>query len=337
MVTYLGENPDTPFVMKTKKGNHSYKAKQVQAFVGKSIHAMLVAAYSPIVGTSRAIQAFTGSTDLEKITTNVWNAFQETPNFDMLWQEAFRAVPLRKGQLEWTIGSVTSGVILQLLEEGEKVRYARIEGTTVKAGVELYGSGLEISWKTMEGRDLAGFYNAMIDFRAKRMSEYADVHYGLLAAAALSNQVAWQGAAEDTTIDRDIQTMNEGNVTIGENTKDSGYGDTANARMLLYVSPKLRNRLNAALRATSADVIRGANQGQTVDANIEIRYTYNSSIPVNKGIMVLPGNKVQNSVYMDEKSFERQNADNLSFLKSSFTAFGAIVGDTDQTAELSFA
>jgi len=337
MVCYLNDSGDDSFVLETKKGKRKYTTKQVQAFVGKSIHEMLLASYSPL-NDKKAIQAFTGSTDLDKITTNVWNAFQETPNFDMFWQEAFRSVPLRKGQLEWTIGTVTSGVILQILEEGEKVRYARIEGTTVKASVDLYGSGLEISWKTMEGRDLANFYNAMMDFRAKRMKEYADLHYGLLAAAGALNTVAWQGVAEDKTIDRDIQTLNVGYNTIGEATKDSGYGDTANARQILYASPNLRQRINAAFRATSADVVRGSNQGTTlIDSQIDVRYTYNSAIPANKAILVLPGNKIQNSVYMDEKSFERQNPDNLSWLKSSFTAFGAIVADSDQTAELSFA
>jgi hypothetical protein len=106
--------------------------------------------------------------------------------------------------------------------------------------------------------------------------------------------------------------------------------------MLLYASPLLRNRINAAFRATSADVIRGGNQGQMIDSMVEVRYTYNSTIPANKGVMVLPGNKAQNSVYMEEKSFERVNPDNLNWLKSSFTAFGALVGENAQTSELSF-
>ena len=337
MVCYLHDGAKGDFELKTSKGTHTYKPKQVQAFVGKQIHNMLTTAYTPL-DEKKAIQAFTGSTDLTRITTNVWNAFQETPNHDMFWQEAFRAVPLRKGQLEWTIGTVTSGVAIRILEEGEKVEYAKITGTEVKGSVDLYGSGLEISWRTMEGRDLAGFYNAMLDFRNIRMREYADVHYGLLATAGLGTAIAWQGAASDKTIDRDIQTINVGYNTIGDNNKGKGFGDTANARMILYASPLLRQRLNAAMRATSADVVRGNNQGQTLmDSNIDIRYTYNPFIPSNKAILVLPGNKIQNSVYMQEQSFERVNPDNLSWLKSSFTAFGAIVGETQQCAELSFA
>lgn len=336
MVCYMSDGAQGDFTLETKKGKRSYKPKQVQAFVAKGLHDMLLASYTPTPDGKKAIQAFTGSTDLVKIETNVWNAFQETPNFDMLWQEAFRSVPLRKGQLEWTIGNVVSGVVLQLLEEGEKVNYAKISGTSQKGTVELYGSGLEMSWKTIEGRDLAGFYNAIIDFRNKRMKEYADLHYALLAAASLSNTVAWQTGT--TVLDQDIKTINLGYNTIGNNTKGFGFGDTANVRMILYASPLLRQRINAAFRATSSDVVRGGNGGTSlIDSNVDVRYTYNAAIPANKGVMVLPGNKIQNSVYMQEKTFERLNPDNLSWLKSSFTAFGAVVGEVAQTAELSFA
>jgi len=337
MVCYMNDGAQGDYVLETKKGKRSYKAKQVQAFVAKGMHDMLLASYTPIGKDSpKAIQAFTGSTDLVKIETNVWNAFQETPNFDMLWQEAFRSVPLRKGQLEWTIGNVVSGVILQLLEEGEKVNYAKISGTSQKGSVDLYGSGLEMSWKTVEGRDLAGFYNAMMDFRNKRMKEYADLHYALLAAASLNETVSWQTGT--TILDQDINTINLGYNTIGDATKDLGFGDTANVRMILYASPLLRSRINAAFRATASDVVRGGNKGQSlIDSNVDVRYSYNAAIPANKGVLVLPGNKIQNSVYMQEKSFERLNPDNLSWLKSSFTAFGAVVGEVAQTAELSFA
>jgi hypothetical protein len=337
MICYLGNGAEGDF--RFKQDGPSFKPKQVQAFVAKKVHEFLLSGHSVINtnGERRAIQAFTGSTDLTKIETNVWNAFQETPNFDMLWQAAFRGVPLRKGQLEWSIGNVISGVILKILEEGEKVDYAGITGTAIKGSVDLYGSGLSISWKTREGRDLAGFYNNMIDFRNKRMKEYADAHYGLLAAAAATNQVAYQLTATDTTLDRDIATLTAGYNTIGSATKDKGFGDTANVEMLVYASPLLKQRLNQALRVTSTDMARAGGNGQTVDSNITPLYTYTSAIPANKALMVLPKNKIQNSVYMDEKSFSREDPDNLNFLKSSFTAFGAIVGENDQTAELAFA
>ena len=336
-VCYLNDGAKGNFKFKNAENKDVKVApKQVQAFVGEKVHEFLVSAYSVVeTGSGKvAIQAFGGSTDITKIDTNVWNAFQETPNHDMYWQEAFRTVPLRKGQLEWTIGTVTAGTILEILEEGAKVKYAGVSGTTVKGSVDLYGSGLAITWKTLEGRDMAGFFNAMLEFRNKRMAEYALQHYSLLATAAATNTVAYH----DSQLDRDIATLNEGYNTIGEACKDLGFGDTANAVMILYVSPRLKTRINQALRVTSADMARAGGNGQvTIDSNIEVRYTYNSAITANKGLLVLPKNKIQNAIYMDEKTFEREDPDNLNWLKSSFTAFGAIVGENDQCAELSFA
>ncbi len=170
------------------------------------------------------------------------------------------------------------------------------------------------------------------------MGEYSDLFYGLLATASAMHTVAWQGVVADTNLDRDIATLNYGYNTIGSACKDLGFGDMANARMLVYASPLLRGRINSAIKATSADLVRGGGQGtSTVDSNIEPLFTYSSKISANKAILVLPGNKIQNAVYMAEKSFERQNPDNLSFLKSSFTAIGGIVGEDAQCAELSFA
>lgn len=338
-ICYLNDGAKGDFSFRNAKDEEvRVKPRQVQAFVGEKIHEFLVSAHS-VVETKKgtvAVQAFGGSTDIEKIDTSVWNAFQEEDNYDMFWQEAFRTVPLRKGQLEWTIGTVTAGVVLKILEEGAKVDYANVSGTNIKGEVDLYGSGLVITWKTLEGRDLAGFFNALLEFRNKRMSEYATQHYALLAAAAVNTPIAYQLTTDDTQLDRDIATLTEGYNTIGEACKDFGFGDTANATMILYVSPRLKQRINQALRVTSSDMARAGGKGQIVDSNIEVRYTYNSAITSNTGLLVLPKNKIQNAIYMDEKTFEREDPDNLNWLKSSFTAFGAIVGEDAQTAQLSF-
>lgn len=328
MICHVYDGKEESYKMKDAE----LPAKKLQAFIGKQLHESVVSSYTK-VDESTAIQAFTGSTDLAKITTNVWNAFQATPDFDMFWQSVFRTVPLRKGQLEWSIGNVTSGTTLKILEEGAKVDYESISGSVVKGSVDLYGSGLSMSWHTIEGRDLAGFYNAMTDFRAKRMVEYADVHYGLLATAGATNQVTYQ--AGTSVLDKDIATINLGYYTIANACKGLGFGDTANARQVMFVSPNLKGRIEQALKATSDT--KANSDGSVVYGNITVYYTFNSNIPANKALMVLPQNKIQNAVYMQERSFERTDPDNLNMLKSSFTAFGAIVGENDQVAEVAFA
>jgi hypothetical protein len=286
------------------------------------------------------IQAFAGSSDLPKMTTDVFNVTMETPNWDLFWQEAFQGVPLLKGQLEWEIATVDTGITFKAIPEGGKIEYADEKGEKIKAEVVKYGAGLALTWEIIEGRKLQRFVEIMKDARAKLYNLWANIHYGLLATAAALTGVAWQGIATDTVLSRDIRTLTAGYNTIGTATKDKGYGDTANARMIMYTSPNLRQRLNQAMRVTSVDAVKsggvGVGTGQVVDSNIDIRYTYNGNITVNTGVMCLPGHKIQNAVYLQELGLTRQEIESLNELRAYWTAFGATIADTDQCAELTF-
>lgn len=332
MVCHTVEKPNEDFEIK----GHVLNPIETRVVVGKQIQAFLMES-SSIVGKKK-IQAFGVSTDISEITTSVWNATQEEENFDLNWSMAFRTIPVRKGQLEWTIGNVSSGVAFKLLEEGEKVDFYGISGTKQTVTIDLYGAGLILTWRTIEGRDLATFYQNLVDFRAKRQKLYADTHYGLLATAGALNAVAWQGVSTDSQVSRDIATINKARSDMAVALKDKGYGDTANARYLLYYNDNMRERIAAAMRVTSAALVAGgANQGaQEMYANIRPFSTLNTNISATTAIMVLPGQKIQNSMYMQEKVFERQDGDSMNYLKSSFTAFGAAVGDSDQCSTLSF-
>lgn len=340
MVLHLANGGAANFKMERKDGSIlEVNPKQLQAFTAKKMQEFVHSPFSSFEKDGRrlGVQAFTGSSDIEKVLTNTWNAIQESDNFDTFWQLAFRTVPLSKGQLEWTIGTVSSGVTFKLLAEGQKVEYAKITGTTVKGEVELYGSGLEITWKCLEGRDLAGFYNSMLDFRNRRQSEYADIFYGLLYAACAVHPVDYQLTSAASTLDRDIATLNEAYNTIGAACKDKGMGDTANVKMLAYAGPRLRGRINQALRVTGSDMARAGGKGQIFDGNIDPYYSFTSHIPANKALIGIPGFKTQNSVYLQDKAFERISPENLSWLKTSFTAFGGVIGDTNQWALVDFA
>lgn len=302
----------------------------------KSIQAFM---HAPVAGSAtRPIQAFAGSSDLPEMTKDVFNVNMQTPNFDLLWAECFRGVNLMKGQLSWEIATVDTGIAFKLIPEGAKVEYADIAGDKVTVSIQKYGAGLGVTWETVEGRKLYKFVQVMEDARAKLYQLWADIHYGLIAAAGVTNQIAWQGVGTDRTIDRDIATINKGCADLGEGVKDSGYGDTANARFLLYVSPRLRGRMTAAMAATSALMAgSGAGAGTVVDFNVDVKTSWNAAVPSNKGLLVLPGNKIQNSVYLREMGLSRMEQESLNELRTYWTAFGAVVADTDQVYELAFA
>ena len=338
LVCHMNHSPGENY----KMGKAVLNYKQQGIVLKKSVQAFIHKVGLPGEG-KKIIQAFEGSTELPQLTHDVFTVTQQTQNFDLLWQSAFKGISLRKGELEWEVSDVTDGMVFELIPEGGKCKFFGVSGSTTTIKVSKYAAGLGVTWETIEGRKLYKFIDQITTARAKLYELWADIHYGLLAAGCLTNQVTWQGVAGDPVIDRDIATLNKGYTTIGEATKDSGYGDTANSLMLVYASPNLKSRLNQALRATSSDMVSGRRDnspgsvgGQIVEHPIKASYSWNSAIPSNKALMVLPGNKIQNAVYLRELGLQEKDIASLSELKAYWTAFGATVADTDQCAELAF-
>lgn len=325
----MRENPEGDYKGFAKPLNQKQKGK----FVKKAIQAFM---HNIANGTEkRSIQAFSGSTDLPKLTKDVFNVTIQTQNFDLSWQKAFRGVPLMKGQLEWEIATVSDATQFKLTPEGAKCFIGSVSGEKLIADVQKYSKGLGFTWEMMEGRKLWKFVETLESARDKLYGLWALIHYGLLATAAATNPVAWVAGTND--LDRDIKTINAGAALITTATKDSGYGDTAQAQLIMYVSPLLRDRMDAALKATRTElIVGGVKQAAPVSWPVEVLYTYNSQIPANKAVMVLPGHKIQNAVYMQEMSLEEKDIETLSKIRTYWTAFGAVVADNDQTAELAF-
>jgi len=292
----------------------------------------------------KKIQAFTGSADLPVLTKDVFNTINQVVNYDLLWQESFRGIALKQGQLSWEIGTITSGSGFKLIPEGGKVSFESYAGTKTSVDIQKYGMGIGITWETIQGRKLYKFIEQMEHVRSKLYTLWANIHYGLLATAGATNAITWQGVATQSQIDRDIQTINYGYESLGEAVKDAGYGDTANSRMLLYASPKMKARINQALRQTNRGASAASSgvaatvgdSGKIVEYNVEPRYSWNSYIPANKALLVLPGFKIQNSVYLDSQEMSKEEMESLNQLRSYWTAFGAAIGDNDQVYQLAF-
>jgi len=317
--------------------------KQQASVIHRTIQAFMQG-----IGTKQGdivIQAFTGSSALPALTKDVFNVTQAVPQYDTLWQAAFRGIPLRKGQLSWEIADVSSGLTFKLVPEGGKVDFFGVSGATETVNIYKYGAGLGITWETMEGRKLYAFVDQMLQARARLYELWANTHYTLLNTGAAVNAVAWQGAATDPVVDRDIATINLAYQTIGNACKAKGYGDMANAPMLMFAPPSHKARIMQAMRATTVDMIRGRHSaaatgvfaGQIVEYPITPLFSWNANLTAAKAAMILPGNKIQNSMYMQEMGLSEKDIETLSEFRTYWTAFGAIVADTDQCAQLSFA
>lgn len=340
LVEHMYKNPSDNYNM--KDGVSLDKKTQIKVLT-KAIQSFVHDAASAGPDGKATIQAFSGSTDLPKLTHDVFNVTEAVDNFDLLWQAVYSGIKLMEGQLSWEVSDVSSGVTFDLVPEGGKAKFYGFTGSTETININKYGAGIGVTWEMIHGRKLYRFIEQLKQVRAALHTLWGNTHYGLLAAAALGALVVWQGVATDPVIDRDIATINTGYTTIGNATKDKGYGDTANVVMHLYASPLLTPRINQALRATQSDVVSGRAAGgagstasQVIEYPVVAHYTYNSNIPANKALLVLPGHKIQNAMYMQEYALSEENIETLNQIKSYWTAYGATVADTDQTAELSF-
>lgn len=342
LVCHMQESPHEDYTFDRRKGI-VLNYKQQGYILQRSIQAFFQGV-GVKEGEGKVIQAFSGSGDLPQLTKDVFNVVDQVPEYDIFWQNAFRGVPLRKGQLEWEIGDVTSGITFSLIPEGGRVKIFGISGTTTSVKIYKYGAGIGLSWEIIEGRKLYRFVELMEHVRSALYNLWADTHYGLIATAAASAVVAWQGAVGDPLLDRDAATINKGYETIGEACKDKGYGDTANMPMIMFAKPAMKSRLMAALRATSREMdagravsVAGSAGNSPVIYPVNPYFTYSSQIANDTDVlMVLPRNKIQNSMYMQELALNERDIETLSELRTYWTAFGAVVGDSDQTAELNF-
>lgn len=310
---------------------------QQASFVTRAIQAFMHGVADIESGGLVSIQAFSGSSDLPTLTKDVFDVTAKVDNFDLAWQEAFKTIPLRKGQLSWEIADVANAVVFRKIPEGGKVEFGKVSGDKVTAEIAKYGAGLAFTWEMIEGNKLYAFVELMDTTRAKLYGTWGSVHYGLINTAAAAHTTAWQGISTDKQIDRDIMTLNAAAYSIANACKDKGYGDTANMPMILYVNPKYRSRITAAFKASQQDVIASGGRGVTIDWPIEVRYTFSRAITADKGNLVIPGHKFQNAVYLRELGLKRQDQDTLSELQTYWTAFGAAAADSEQASQISFA
>jgi hypothetical protein len=336
------------FPISPKKTAKINTAQQME-IVNRSIQAFIFGINGKPKGDKEKegrIQAFFGSSDLPILTKDVFNVTSQVPIYDILWQEAFKGVPLKKGQLSWEIATVgNSGVGFLAIPEGGKVEFNKFTGSKISVNIQKYGMGLGITWETIHGRKLYRFVEQLETVRSNLYTLWANIHYGLLATAGATNQVTYQGNTEQSKIDRDIQTINYGYNALATAVKDSGYGDVANSEMILYHGTALKGRIGRALRATDRDkyaqssgvAATAGDSGALIEFNVTSRTTLNSNVPANKALLVLPGHKIQNSVYLREMGLAKQDIETLNELRTYWTAFGAAIGDNDQVYELAFA
>lgn len=278
------------------------------------------------------------STDFQRVERDTMDLFVESDYFDMAWQEAFKNVTVAQGQDSWEIYNVENGVAFRKVAEGDRIDVAGLKGTKATVYVDKYGGALGWTDEMIRFRKVPAMLDMMDIFRNKFFKNKADNHYALIVAGAGAT-TTYQGAATDTQVSRDVQTINEAAYQIGNAVKDKGYSGT---RYILYLNESMRSRMTTAINTSGKQVvIPGATLNgsvlDTINYNVEVRFTYNTSITGTNGYMVLPGNKIQKADVMQPTSYTDMDILSLQNIQAVWSYYGAAVGDTDQVRKVEFA
>jgi len=303
----------------------------VQAFMQAPQKQMTAA----IQAMKAKLQAASVSTDFVRMFSSAFNVTMDALYFDNGWEAAFREVPRDEGKDFWEIATAHKSITFRRIPEGQRIRLEEISGDKVYGYVDYYGGGLGFSDRMIRFRQLAIMYDRASAFRNAFYTNKADNHYALLAAAAALLVVAWQGGAGDTTIQRDVLTINQAAFQLGNLNKDKGYGDTATMPLIIYANPVDEARIESAMRVTTDYLTAGNQRGTAVGRRpIQRVYTFNQFVVGGSPIMVLPGNKLQRNEAMAPTSYEApQDILTLNRMQSVWSIYGAAVADTDQVLQ----
>ncbi len=292
--------------------------------------------YKPQTLMRKKIQAVGVSTDFPIITKESFNVTIESDNFDMGWEQAFRQVPLGKNQDSWEIYNVANSLTFYQVEEGQRIEVAGLSGSKATGVVDYYGGAIGWTDKMIRFRKVPAMIQMAETFRNKFWVNKANNHYALLAAAAALNVTAYQGVAADGQARRDILTINRSAFNLTNRLKDKGYGDMANAPLIMYANPFDEDRIEGAFRTISNALVGTNNIAQQVTSRRITRiYTYNTNVVSGSPILVLPGQKIQKADALAPTVYnQEQDILTLNKVQAVWAIYGAIVADTDQCQQL---
>jgi hypothetical protein len=299
-----------------------------QAIMKKKIQAM-----------NKKVQAVGVSTDFPIITKESFNVTIESDNFDMGWEQSYRQVPLGKNQDSWEIYNVANSLTFYQVEEGQRIEVAGLSGSKATGVVDYYGGALGWTDKMIRFRKVPAMIQMAETFRNKFWVNKANNHYALLAAAAALNVTGYQGVAGNGRTRRDVLTINQAAFTLTNRLKDKGYGDMANAPLLMYANPFDEDRIEAAFRAVTNSMVQvlGNNEvaEQITSRRITRIYTYNTNVASGSPILILPGQKIQKADALAPTVYnQEQDILTLNRVQAVWAIYGAIVADTDQAQQL---
>jgi hypothetical protein len=295
-----------------------------------------------IQAMQKKVQAQVGVTtsgDFQVLTRDSFNVTIESDNFDLGWEQAFKQAVVAKGQDSWEIYNVANSLTFIQMMEGQRLDVAGYEGDFVTGIVRYYGGAIGWTDAWIRFRKVAAMVDMAETFRNQFWVNKGNIHYALLAAAAALNVTVAQGIVADGQTRQDVRTINRAAFNLTNRNLNKGFGDMANAPLILYANPNDEERIEAAFRATTNALIAIANRGEQITSRRITRiYTYNASIVSGTPILVLPKQKIQKADAMGPTVYnQEQDALTLNRIQAVWAIFGATIADTDQCETITLA
>lgn len=275
------------------------------------------------------------SSDFPIVTKDSFNVTVQSQNFDMGYEKVFREIPLGPNQDSWEIYDVGNSLTFMRVEEGQRIDVAGYTGSKVTAYVDYYGGAIGWTDKMIRYRKVAAMLDLAETFRNRFWINKANNFYALIAAAAALNVTAYAGVAGNGQLQRDIITINTAAFNLTNRCRNKGYGDTANAQLVLYFNPQDKNRIYAAFNATTGALAAAGQTGSVVNYNIILVPTFNQFIAAGSPLLVLPGNKIQKAEGMAPTTYgPEMDILSLNRVQAVWAIYGGIIADTDQCEQL---
>ena len=316
-------------------------AKLVRAAIEAHFYAPKVAAEKFRKQIEAAQAGLNVTTDFARLSSQAFSVFNEMPGWDNFYERAYKLTQAENGR--WDIHTVTDGLEIQKVPEGDRLNVRGMSSGLQTARTAKYGGAMEWTDEMIRWRQIARMQDKAERLRNRYWRYKADQHYGLLASAAPADgsngNVTTYNATANTQVTRDIDTIDAASYTLGARNREKDY---TMGTALLYLPMSLKKRLGTAFNVSGQNVVLSSSQaaGSVLDRlqfMVEPIFTWNTQIPANTGIMVIPGNKIQRVDEVPPFMLDDQDILALTFIMAIWSYYGAAIGDTGQVQRVLFA
>ena len=283
-----------------------------------------------------SLQHFGQPGDFPASVLQVLEKYHITEYYDDGWMNIFDVRDFTGSDRNgFDILDVEDGLTFAEVPLGYHADVFKMSGSKVSVPFSLFGGGLAWHRTLFDDKEYWTLEDNAVAFRNKAGAHRAQIHYDLIDAVGVANNLAWQApqpaalAATDATYvaNRDMATINAAAQAILLAVVNKGYGVTpGNAQFTVLCPLQLRGRIRRALSLMLQPVVGSEKQN---DYNF-VQQTTMHLASATAFYVILPKRKMKSGNRMNLTVFDQFSVTSYSDIAVGWSRFGAAIGDTDQ-------